>query len=269
MATITLPPHTINNLISSVSKLTEANYADWKFDLTMILRQAGGSLFNITTGVITRPSSLADLKEVEKWDSIESQGLAIVGLTVDHTQKEYIRSAKTGNEAWANLKEIHEKNSTSKRTSLKRAFYAYQHDTSLPISTYISDITSAANSLKAIGITLSDLDITDVLIYSLAPEYSDVATALMTRSDRDTLKIAAVTAALREKGARLALEKGSDDSEQGPAAFAIQRNCAKCGKPGHSALNCWKDQKCDSCGKMGHIAKVCRQKESANFNFSF
>jgi len=243
----------INNLLHAVTKLKDDNYPDWKFDVVMVMRTAGGDLYNVVTGKISRPEdpkdpSNADLiKNQGIWDTLLGEGIAIIGLTIDPTQKEFIRESTTAFEAWDALKEMYEKDSTSKRTALKRKFYSYQHDTSKPISTYISEITSAANALKAIGIQLTSIDITHVLIYSLLAEYSNVATVLMTRSSWNRLTVTDVSAALREKEARINAT-GSGTTEPASLAFMAHSNCR--GPSGSSA-------KCSTCGKTGHTAKRC------------
>lgn len=262
--------HAVNNLLSNITKLTDGNYADWKFDVVMVMHRAGGDLHRVTTGLVAR-LSLTDSKDLDMWNALSHEGLAIIGLSVDPSQKEFIRNADTAPEAWDILKDLHEKNNTSKRTALKRRFYSYHHDSTKSISTYISEITSAANALKAIGLTISTLDITDVLIYSLASEYGDVATALMTRSDRDTLSIADVSSALLEKEARMTIQSNGPPASQ---TFNTRTHnngaaCTICKKPGHPADRCWSTKTCDKCKKKGHISRFCTERSNYTDTFTF
>ena len=62
---------------------------------------------------------------------------------------------------------------------------------------YVSSITDLATKLKAIGVNLTDKDITDVLIFNLNNEYSSITASLM--ASMADLKISAVTSALLEE----------------------------------------------------------------------
>jgi len=248
----------VNALLGSMKKLDGTNWADWKFDLGMILRRAG--TFKVVMEGARKPT---DPTELAKWEAAAEDGLSAIGLTVDPNQKPYIRSAKDGVEAYAALREIYEKNTTSKRISLKRQFYSYHHNTSLPITDYINDITSFAAQLRDIEIDVKDTEIVDVLIYSLHHEWGNIATSLMTRSDADKLTVSMVSSTLIEAEARKA--DSSDDGASGDTLllsrdqkkFNPHATCHTCKTRGHTAASCWKNKKCYNCGKTGHIASKC------------
>ncbi|KII82738.1 hypothetical protein PLICRDRAFT_70032, partial [Plicaturopsis crispa FD-325 SS-3] len=95
------------------------------------------------------------------------------------------------------LASIYEKNSRANRISLKRQFYAFKHDTEESIQTCIQGVTTLAARLKAIGIVLTDEDITDVLIFNLDESYSNIAASLS--SQKSELSVADVTGALTDE----------------------------------------------------------------------
>ena len=103
----------------------------------------------------------------------------LIALTVEPSQYTYIHDTKNGPEAWKALKDIYEKNSRSTCIILKQQFYGFVHDTSASISAYVNGITDLARKLNDIGVSLSDQDITDVLILNLDNEYSSIATSLI------------------------------------------------------------------------------------------
>lgn len=243
----------INSLLGSVKKLNGSNYHDWKFDLGMILWRAG--TWKVVSGVTEKPKA-SQRKELEEWEAAAEDGFSAIGLTIEQSQKPYIRDCTDGPSAWKALKDIYEKNSASNRISLKRRFYSYHHDTTLPITDYINDITSLATQLRAIGLKLEDQEITDVLIYSLSPKYGTIATALMTRSDADFLTVAEISAALMEEEARR--KDVGDDRAMMTQDGASMEECSGCHKRGHNIANCWFKQKtCFICDRRGHIAMAC------------
>ena len=65
---------------------------------------------------------------------------------------------------------------------------------STSISTYVNGTTDLARKLNAIGVSLSDQDITDVLIFNLDNEYSSIATSLI--ESKEKLKTTDVKSAL-------------------------------------------------------------------------
>lgn len=258
----------LGGISATITQLDGMNYFDWKFDISMALRRTGS--WKVVSGEETKPT---DKTELAEWEAKAEDGLSLIALSVATSQKQYIRDATDGPAAWAALKAIYEKNSTSTRVSLKRRFFAYRHNIKHPISDYITDITSLASQLKAIGVALVDQDITDVLIYALAPEYSDVATALMTRSDADKLKVSDVSAALTEAEARRK-ESEPDEEEEEATSFVARAGkvptCSNCRKTGHQESSCWakgggKERKCYTCGKHGHLSDDCSKNQRSNF----
>ena len=60
------------------------------------------------------------------------------------------------------------------------------------------------------------------------------------------------------------LKNGSDlavgfAESQCRSSAAVGQPCYRCGKPGHTAMQCsFKEATCHNCGKKGHLARVCR-----------
>jgi len=71
-------------------------------------------------------------------------------------------------------------------------------DTSTSISAYVNSITDLARKLNAIGVSLSDQEITDVLIFNLDNEYSSIAASLIT--SKEELTTTDVKSAFLEEG---------------------------------------------------------------------
>lgn len=228
-----------DRFITSITKLNGENYHNWKFAVSMALRQRG--CWSVVSGIETKPSP-GDVEE-KSWERKAEDGLTTIALTVDPSQYTYIRECANGVDAWEKLKNVYEKNSRSMRITLKRQFYTFEHDITLPLHHYVNSITDLATKLKGIGIILTDEEIIDVLIFNLHDEYSSVAASLMT--SKDELKIADVTSALLEEEQR---KGGPAQIEGGIALFGqngptnvrtgTHRNCFRCGRPGHRIREC-------------------------------
>jgi hypothetical protein len=261
----------VNSLLASVTKLNGENYSDYKFDMVMIFRRAG--TLKMAIGEIKKPSDKAAAEAKEEWEDQSENVLSAIGLTIEQSQKQYIRDCTDGPSAWKALKDIYEKNTASQRINLKRRFFSYQNPAG-SMADFIGDITNLASKLRAIGVDLEDQDVTDVMIYSLPPAYGSVATALMNRSDAASLRITDVSAALMEEEARQNL-KDDSQSDVALAARILKASCGNCHKKGHTTAECWSKggggkKKCFACLKEGHLAKDCPQNtDKANFSYGF
>jgi len=243
-------------MIMSINRLNGDNYHDWKFAASMALQAKG--CWDVISGVTKKPSDPAEEKE---WSKKAEDGLTVIALTVQPDQYIYLRDCTDGVDAWNRLKEAYEKNSRATRITLKRQFYGFEHDVSAPMQSYVNGITELAGKLKAIGITLTDEDITDVLIFNLNNEYSSIAASLT--SAKGELKIADVTSTLLEEEQR---RGGPPVTENGVALMGKQRHPYEMyGPPGRRGPN--RDSRddnrpgqiCYRCRKYGHIAKNCRE----------
>ncbi|KAF5320477.1 hypothetical protein D9611_010695 [Ephemerocybe angulata] len=236
-----------DKLFSTITTILNGdNYHDWKFAVGMILKHRG--CFDVVTGIETQPSS-SDATGLAAWKKKADDGLTVIGLTVDSSQYTFIRASTNGVEAWQALKDQYEKNTRATRISLKRQFFGFQHDPHVPMQTYIAGITDLAAKLTGIGITLSADDITDVLIFNLAPAYSSLASTLM--ATKGDLKVSEVTSALLEEERRLG--GGTSDRD---AAYALYGKGSA--GPGRSAPTCFR------CGRKGHRLKECSAQKHFN-----
>lgn len=229
----------INSLIASLPHLNGANYHDWKFNMQMILRRSGS--WSVVSGVASEPA-VKDAAEHAAWHAKSEDGLTAIGLAVEQNQVAHIRDCTTGPGAWKALASIYERNDRATRINLKRELYTFVHDTSTSVRDYVNGITTIQAKLTAIGVKIAEEDVTDIVIYALAPEYNAVATSLMQSSEK--LTIASITSALVDAEAKLQL---------GPGAVAL---VAHASAPAASTTP-RPPPMCYRCGQVGHVARYC------------
>ena len=194
-----------------------------------------------------------------EWDAASEQALTIIGLTISPDQYQYIRKAKTGPEAWAALRNVYEKPSRANRIALKREFYTTLHDPSAPIRDYTNRITELSNRLSAIGVTLKDADIVDVLIFNLHPTWASIASTLA--AAQGELKLADVIGALVDEEGRRGGMPNSDNNPDESALFARSRRMRS---PEQRFKN--NVDGCYVCGQRGHIARDCSKRVQPSAN---
>jgi gag-polypeptide of LTR copia-type len=124
------------------------------------------------------------------------------------------------------------------------------------VGDYLNTITTYVNQLRSMGITVSDQDITNILLANLPSSYDSIATALIIHHGQPT--ISEVSAALLEYEMWL---------KEGELNYRITTNVAKsgCGKPSGAktlanskpADDTKKGNHCYCCQQPGHFVHDC------------
>jgi hypothetical protein len=175
------------------------------------------------------------------------KALSIIGLTIETSQYVHIRSCTKSANAWQAFKDLYEKNSRANCITLKWAFYTFKHNPERPICDFINSIMTLADQLKALGISLSDEDIIDIIIYALHSDWSNIAGTLTV--SQAMLRLADMVSGLVDEEVR-----------QNPAPEAPQSGLKATLTHGGKHWEDWRT--CYTCGRRGHIATNCCNKDS-------
>lgn len=103
------------------AKLTNDNYANWKFKIELLLRKH--NLWkHVIEGSCPLPifnnNLIVNLSIIDDWDNKDDEARGTIGLLVMDDQLCHIRNMKTAAETWNVLKEYHEKNTLSNKVYL-------------------------------------------------------------------------------------------------------------------------------------------------------
>jgi gag-polypeptide of LTR copia-type len=120
---------------------------------------------------------------------------------------------------------------------------------------YVNGIIDLANKLKAIGIALTDEEITDVLIFNLDNEYSSIAASLT--ASKGELKVSEVISALIEEEQR----RGGGPTDRAISLYS-NNGLSPHGRKGPHREGFLDNRKCFRCGRIGHISCNCHAKKT-------
>jgi gag-polypeptide of LTR copia-type/Zinc knuckle len=214
----------------------------------------------VVNGSVAQPA-ITDLEELADWNAKSTDGYTAIGLALMPDQAIHIHDCVDAPLAWNALEHVYLRNSAANQISLKHHLYSTRHDLKDSIHSYINNITTLTSQLHAMGMTMGEEDITDVLIFNLPTAYNSVATTLMTQHGR--LTVSDVSAALIKYES---CNKSDSDSNVSDSAHITQSSSCVKGKPTKD-LN---GVTCHHCQKLGHYAHDCTaaapiQSEEANF----
>ena len=158
-------------------KLTAENYHTWKFSMKMFL--IGKDLWEIVNGSEVL-NETAPEEEKRKFKKRENLALASVCLSVSTNLQIYVRSAKTGKEAWDSLAKHFQQKTLSRKIHLRRKLYSAKLQPDGDMVEHINSVKTIAEHLEAIGDPIAEHDLVIILISSLTEEFNHLITALET-----------------------------------------------------------------------------------------
>lgn len=234
----------------NISLLVDENYANWKFEIKMLLKQK--ELFHAVTFADAEEYFMDELdmskEDIEKMDAKElvkhnkawkrdnEKAIAYIGQYVDKKFYKYIADEKAANTVWSNLESHFSSLNTANRMHVKIEFYKAQQTRNESLLTYLERVVAITDKLRDLGWDTPDLEICIKVLSSLADEFRPVQlSCLMIPEDKLTTSILRQQFAM-DGGKKKTNHAGMDGDVQ--ANFSRTLFCTECGYDNHLAKNC-------------------------------
>jgi hypothetical protein len=173
-------------LIKKVEPLTDKNWHKWKSQIMMVFRSDGNA--KLVQGTEKRPPP-EKATDVLAWDKRDDTALAIIWACTSKDFLYLVEEETLGSACYAKLKARFETTTFARRVELRKTFYNAEHDPSRPIEIYIQKVINAKAQLTAMGHTVDDIEVKDVILMNLHSTYDTVKLSLLTQPAEPSLDI--------------------------------------------------------------------------------
>ena len=248
--------------LASIEKLTEENYELWKVQMKSVL--VYNDLWQYTDGTIEKPGQ-GTADQVQVWVKKDSKALALINLSVSHSQLSHIKKATTSSEAWNGLKTVFESRGPVRKAALYKQLLRMEKEPDIAITQYVSKFTNKAEQLEEAGIKIPDELLSIMLLSSLPTEFENFCIAIESQDNLPTLenlKIKIIEEEARQN--ERAIKK--DANENMSEAFFVRGTRESSKQSSMNQNNFRFNGKCFSCGKIGHKSQFRRSKERNESN---
>lgn len=247
---------------SNIEKLSEQNYDLWKVQMKSVL--IINDLWSYVDGTEQRPA-----QENGDWIKKDGKALALITLSITHSQLNRVKRATSSKEAWDGLKSIYESRGPVRKAVLYKQLLRLEKRPSESITQYVTDFTHKAEQLEEAGIKIPDELLSIMLLGSLPAEFENFCIAIESRDDipsLDNLKIKLIEEEARQGDKCM---KTSEDKNKNDALLTKRHNVGHTKQFNHNSnlkennveRNTRKfNFKCFNCGKIGLKSRFCRDK---------
>ena len=156
---------------SNVERLTEENYDLWKVHMRSVL--VFNDLWPYVSGTKEKPADNS-----EDWETKDSKALALINLSVTHSQLNHTKRAKTSKDAWDGLKTVFESRGPVRKAALYKQLLRLEKKPTISMTQYVTDFSSKAEQLEEAGIKLPEDLLSIMLLSSLPAEYDNFCVAI-------------------------------------------------------------------------------------------
>lgn len=256
---------------ANIEKLTEDNYELWKVQMKSVL--VFNDLWPYVDGTEAKPEQNA-----EEWTKKDSKALALINLSITHSQLNHVKKATTSKRAWDGLQLVFESRGPVRKAALYKQLLRIEKKPNESMSQYVTEFSRKAEQLEEAGISIPDELLSIMLLGSLPTEYENFSIAIESRDDIPSLENLKVK--LIEEDARQTERHSKTSGDNKNKTFFIKRysgdrDHSKQSSVNSSDLNHQKPPRkfnfrCFNCNKVGHKSRFCKirskHSESNNVN---
>lgn len=217
----------------SVKKLNSDNYAMRKFKLQMLLMK--DDLWTVIVG--TKPT---DVTKHEQWNRKDDKTRALIGLTVEDSQVNLMKSATTAKQVWEELQQYYEKATLTNEVMLLKQLCLMRYEDDQNMEEHLVQMDNLVDKVTALGLEIPKRLRIVLMLCSLPDSYSSLVTALEVRPSQDLTFNLVKNAIIAEYKRREGQLRMNDNSE---IAMRVNSNrkeviCYFCHRKGYLKQNC-------------------------------
>jgi transposase InsO family protein len=249
---------------STIVQLNDTNYATWKFQIKMLLKQKemyhtieyASLLEYIREDEPDIAPEKLEAKDMEKrtrqWSKDNDKAISYIGGHIDTKFYKYVTSDKA-HEVWNSLASHFASLDTANRMGVKIEFYKAQQKSNESLLSYLERVIDICDKLKDLGWITPDLEICIKILSSLSEEYRPIQlTCLMIPEEKLNTNM------LRQ---HFAMDTTQAKNKPEGAAQANQTHtkfCTECGYDNHFAKNC----RAPEARKLAYKAKLAERNKA-------
>jgi hypothetical protein len=232
---------------ANIEKLNENNYELWKVQMKSVL--IFNDLWGYVDGTEVKPEA-----DAQDWTKKDSKALALINLSISHSQLNHVKKAATSKQAWDGLKAVFESRGPVRKAVLYKQLLRLEKKPDVSMSQYVIEFTSKAEQLAETGIDIPEELLSVMLLGSLPAEFENFSVAIESRDDIpsfENLKLKLVEEEARQIDRVI---PSNQDCNSNSALVTKGRRANKKTDTQKPNLKCY------NCGKMGHKSRVCWSK---------
>lgn len=215
-------------------RLGNDNYQTWKLRMTMMLKRE--ELWHTVGDAQPQPVTAA-------WTNQDQKALATIVLFVDDGQLSLVKDAVCAKDAWEQLRDYHEKATTTSRVALLKKVCSLDMSDGGNMQEHLFELENLFDRLSCAGLPLDEPMKIAMTFRSLPDSYGSLVTALESRPDADQT-IVLVKQKLLDEHQRRVERGGVSEKVMKSRSEPKERVCYHCRKPGHFKRNCRLWQQC-------------------------
>lgn len=158
-------------------KLSDNNYAVWKYQLQIVLRSRG--LLSVVEGTRTKPEIIegdASSKTVfRKWEDDNAKAQELLVTRVSDKILTHLLTCKTSTEIWHKVKTIYEPKSKVSVPLVQQKFFNLKFEE--PATSFISKLEDLRHQLEGFGEKMSDTMLITKVLMTLPEKYKHFVSA--------------------------------------------------------------------------------------------